>query len=95
MKPFAWDRKKNKDLKKNRNIGFEDIVEILIKEGPVNVFDHPRPEKYPGQKIFAVRAKGYVFLVPFIETKDTIFLKTIFPSRKAKKKFLKNGEGNV
>ena len=34
----------------------------------------------------------YVFLVPFIETGDEIFLKTIIPSRKATRQYL--GDSN-
>ncbi len=31
----------------------------------------------------------YAYLVPFVETKDQIFLKTIIPSRKATRKYMK------
>ncbi|MFN5609857.1 MAG: toxin, partial [Pseudanabaena sp.] len=42
--------------------------------------------------ISAVAVEGYVYLVPFVETEEGIFLKTIIPSRKATKKYL--GETN-
>jgi hypothetical protein len=41
----------------------------------------------PGQKISVVRIEGYVYLVPFVESKNEIFLTTIIPSRKATKKY--------
>jgi len=50
------------------------------------VYDHPNQEKYPGQKISAVIVEDYVYLVPFIESEDGMFLKTIIPSRKATKR---------
>jgi hypothetical protein len=41
--------------------------------------------------MYVVRINDYIYLVPFVEKdKYTVFLKTIFPSRKAKKQYLKN-----
>ena len=31
---------------------------------------------------------GYVYLVPYLKTRDTRFLKTIIPSRKATREYL-------
>jgi hypothetical protein len=36
-----------------------------------------------------VAADGYVYLVPFVEEPDHFFLKTIIPSRKATRDYLK------
>ena len=36
--------------------------------------------------------EDYLYLVPFVESEEEVFLKTIIPSRKAKKKF--GGAGN-
>jgi hypothetical protein len=36
-----------------------------------------------------VQVDNYIYLVPFIETESDIFLKTIIPSRKATRKYLK------
>lgn len=35
-----------------------------------------------------VNVEGYVCLVPFVETEEKVFLKTIIPSRKLTKKYL-------
>jgi hypothetical protein len=35
-----------------------------------------------------VRRDDYVYLVPFVEDEQTVFLKTIIPSRKATKQYL-------
>jgi hypothetical protein len=40
------------------------------------------PHRYPEQRILIVRLNGYVYLVPFVETDEHFFLKTIIPSRK-------------
>jgi hypothetical protein len=39
-----------------------------------------------------VRIDDYAYLVPFVEDDDEVFLKTIIPSRKATKKYLKGSE---
>ena len=44
---------------------------------------------YPNQKIFVLEIDNYVYLAPFVENEDEIFLKTIIPSRKFTKKYLK------
>jgi len=36
-----------------------------------------------------VEINNYAYLVPFVETDEEIFLKTIIPSRKATKKYLR------
>ncbi len=91
-KIFVWDEDKNALLKRKRGISFEDVAESLAERGPLWIDDHPRPENYPGQKLFAVLIGDYVFIVPFQETEDTIILKTIFPSRKATKIYRESRE---
>jgi hypothetical protein len=49
---------------------------------------HPNSEKYPSQRIFIVEIDQYAYLVPFVETDQEIFLKTIIPSRKMTKQYL-------
>jgi len=90
MKYFDWSIEKNERLRVERGIGFEEIV-IAINEG--NILDtllHPKQRKYPGQKIYVIQIGQYVYLVPFIENNERVFLKTIFPSRKATKNYLTN-----
>lgn len=44
--------------------------------------------KYPGQKMMVVELGQYAYLIPYVETEEHLFLKTIIPSRKATKKYL-------
>ena len=93
MKVFNWNTEKNEWLKKNRDIGFEDIV-FLIAEGFLIEIVQNAVKKYENQKIFVLKYRSYIYLVPFVENQEGIFLKTIIPSRKATKKYLggkKNG----
>ena len=88
MKYFDWDDVKNDILKNERNISFE-IITIQIETGKLlDVLGHPNQKRYKNQKLFVVEYEGYVYLVPFIEDEEKIFLKTIIPSRKATKKYL-------
>ncbi len=89
MKYYNWNTDKNEELKKTRNISFEEIVLAICNDSIIDVYEHPNQSKYPGQKIYAVSYNEYIYLIPFIETETEFFLKTIIPSRKATKKYLK------
>ncbi|MBM4271656.1 MAG: toxin [Deltaproteobacteria bacterium] len=89
MKPFRWNREKNEQLKVERAISFEEIVLSIESEGLLDILKHPDQEKHPNQLVFVVVVFGYVYLVPFVEEADYYFLKTIIPSRKAKKDYLR------
>ncbi|MEW6401377.1 MAG: toxin [Chloroflexota bacterium] len=92
MKYFAWNEEKNELLKEERQISFEDVVFYISQGFLLDVLEHPNHEKYQGQKIFVVEIDEYAYLVPFVEDEREIFLKTIIPSRKATKKYLKGSE---
>ena len=60
-----------------------------IMSGDVlDTFDHPNQERYRGQQIHIIAIEDYVYLVPFVESEEEVFLKTIIPSRKATKSYL-------
>lgn len=92
MKYFSWNEEKNDLLKSERQVSFVDVVFYIEKGFLLDVLEHPNQEKYKGQKIFVVQIDDYVHLVPFVENEHEIFLKTIIPSRKATKKYLKGSE---
>ncbi len=85
-KDFRFSADKNAWLIKERGISFEEIVAAMDNGYLLDVIDHPNQSKYDHQQMYVVHAQNYVYLVPFVETSDTeVFLKTIFPSRKATK----------
>jgi hypothetical protein len=92
MKYFSWSEEKNEILKTERQVSFEDVVFYIEQGYLLDVLEHPNQEKYKGQKMFVVQIEDYVYLVPFIEDDHEIFLKTIIPSRKATKNYLKGSE---
>jgi uncharacterized DUF497 family protein len=91
MKSFQWNAEKNAELVRTRGVSFEQIVVALESNGLLDVLDHPNPQKYPNQKIMVVSWDGYAHLVPFVEQDDHFFLKTVIPSRKATRDYLKQG----
>jgi uncharacterized DUF497 family protein len=88
MKNYYWNEEKNNWLKQERNISFEEVIQAINYGDLLDVIKHPNSEKYAHQSIFIVKIKNYIYCVPYVENKDDIFLKTIFPSRKMSKIYL-------
>jgi uncharacterized DUF497 family protein len=90
MKVFRWDNEKNEWLKENRGVSFEQVV-ILMERGDIlETIEHPNQNKYPGQRIAALKIDDYAYLVPYVQESEGIFLKTIIPSRKATNKYVRS-----
>ena len=89
MKSINWNFDKNQQLADERGISFEDVV-VYIQQGEIlDIVEHPNQEKYPNQRMFVLNMDDYVYLVPYIEDRKEIFLKTIIPSRKATRMYLR------
>lgn len=91
MKQFNWNTEKNQALIAERGISFEDVLYAIQSGDLLDDVAHPNPDKYSNQKMFVVDVDDYVYLVPYVETSEEIFLKTIIPSRKATKHYLRGG----
>ena len=87
MKIIRWNSEKNEKLKRERGTTFEEVVYHIEQGDLIDIAEHPNQTRYPGQQIYVIRLHEYVYSVPFIETEDEIFLKTIIPSRKAAKEY--------
>ena len=88
MKPIEWNQDKDELLKRTRGVSFEQITEAITKNGGlIKVIRNS--ENYPNQKVFIVRMNNYIYCAPFVEDAKKIFLKTIFPSSKLTKLFIK------
>ena len=83
VKKFTWSEKKNKWLKKHRNISFEEVLERIAD----HILDVKGNIKHKDQKLFIIDIHNYPWVVPFKETKDEIFLITAFPDRRLKEEF--------
>ena len=89
MDNFVWNRDKNKKLIEERGISFELAVEAILSDDLIKVEKNPS-RKHPNQQMYIIIINKYCYLVPFVKEKEKIFLKTIIPSRKATKKYIKN-----
>ena len=87
---IQFSKEKNIILKQDRNISFEDIIVAINSNKVVDIINHTNLEKYPNQKMLIVNITNYIYIVPFVRTEKDIFLKTIIPSRKMTKKYLKD-----
>ena len=88
-KSIRYSLEKNEILKSERDISFEDVILALESGYLLDDIMHPNREKYPNQNIFIIliQIKDYVYLVPYVEDEESIFLETIIPSRKMNKKY--------
>lgn len=89
MKYFDWDQLKNAVLKAEREICFEDIITAIDQEQLLDDIAHPNARQYPHQRLLIVQINNYAYVVPYVEDEVKIFFKTIIPSRKATRKYLK------
>ena len=89
---IIWDDEKNRKLKKERKLSFEEIERLILERKYIDILKHP---KHPGQNVFIVPIKGYIHAVPFmLDGENNIVLKTAFPSRKFHKKYAKKDNEN-
>lgn len=84
MKDIRWSPLKSERLKVVRGVSFEELISSEL----VSVKKHP---KRADQNIMLFKYKGYIWVVPYVEEKDYIFLKTLYPSRKFTK-FYRGGK---
>jgi uncharacterized DUF497 family protein len=89
MKVFNWNPEKNRQLIEERGRSFEEAVFHIENGGLLDDICHPNAVEYPNQKVFIVEIDQYVYLVPYVETDDEFFLKTVIPSRKFTKLYLR------
>jgi uncharacterized DUF497 family protein len=91
MAYFSWNYDKNRQMKAERGVSFEEVVFCLERGQLLDIVEHPNQERYGGQRIFTVEIRQYAYLVPFVQTEREVFLKTIIPSRKATRDYPRGG----
>ena len=80
---YAFDPDKNAWLIQERGISFEQIIALIEGGQLIRVLEHHDRERYPNQLLYEVDVDGYVYVVPVVREHQALFLKTIYPSRKA------------
>lgn len=86
MKYHDWDEDKNMKLIQERGVSFEMCLALISQNNILATVQNKAP--YEHQSVYVLNLEGYIYLVPFVEDMEKIFLKTIIPSRKATKKYL-------
>jgi hypothetical protein len=89
MKRHAWGHEKASLVLGNETrggVGFEECVAAIEDNRILDIVEN---ENYPGQKMYVLDINSYAYVVPFVESDDEIFLKTMFPSRKFTKRYLR------
>jgi hypothetical protein len=79
-----WNPEKNEQLRLERRLSFEDVVAEMEAGRILDDFDHP---VRAGQRILAVEIGGYVCAVPYVQDRNTMFLKTIYRDRNLNRKY--------
>ena len=82
MKEIRWNKLKSERLKLVRGVSFEEII----------ASEFIKFEQHPGraaQSIMLFKHKGYIWVVPYVESEEYRFLKTLYPSRKYTKLYKK------
>jgi len=85
---FDWNDDKNTLLKENRNICFEDVVTSIQEDKLLDIVKN-QSANHQSQYCLIVEIMNYAYIVPFVKEGETFFLKTIYPSRKQTKKYIK------
>src|SRR5260370_12033002 len=83
---YAFDPQKNLWLVQERGISFEQIIALIASSKLIQVLEHPNAERYPNQLLYEVDVDGYVHVVPVVREGRSLFLKTIYPTRKPPRK---------
>ena len=85
---YKFSAEKNALLKKQRGIGFDDIIFLLENDCLLEIA-HNKSSNHLNQEIIVIRINEYAYIVPFVRNGDEVFMKTIYPSRIMTEKHLK------
>lgn len=88
IRDVRWNAEKDLALRSDPDRGGIGLAEcaVAIEEGRI-LDDLPNPAR-PGQRIFVLEINDYAYVVPYVSDGNAIFLKTMFPSRKHRARYL-------
>jgi hypothetical protein len=87
VKPYRWSAEKDQKLRSERGLGFEEAVKRLQEGGLLDMIRHPDQRRFPHQHVYVFEKDGDIWCMPFVEDANSLFLKTIYRSRKLRKKY--------
>jgi uncharacterized DUF497 family protein len=89
MVTYRWNNEKNKILKQNRGVTFEQAIMHIENGDVLDIIGHPNKTKYPAQQVLVININQYAYAVPFVQQGQERLLKTIVPSHKLTKLYLR------
>jgi len=88
---FNWSDEKNVLLKRERNVCFEDVVTAIKNNRLLDIIKN-QSKNHQDQHCLIIDISSSAYIVPFVKENQTLFLKTIYKSRKQTKKYFKGVE---
>ncbi|MGM0623612.1 MAG: hypothetical protein ACQESH_06270 [Campylobacterota bacterium] len=52
---YNFNHEKNVQLKRERNICFEDVIAAIEEDALLDIIKHPKSDVYPHQKIYIIK----------------------------------------
>lgn len=94
-KKFRFNEEKNLKLIETRQVSFVQIIDAIM-DGKVLAFkQHHNQKDYPNQNVIFVHINEKVYYVPCVyESNNSMFLKTAYPSSKARDLFFPDYKKN-
>ena len=77
---ISWNEEKNRILKVERGISFEEVVAAIENGRVLDDVEHP-DASWSHQRILVVDIDGYACGVPYVQDGEVMFLKTIYRNR--------------
>ena len=81
-KAVRWDPQKSDLLKRTRGASFGEVL-------TGGILDIQRHKTRHHQKVLTVQYQGDIWAIPFIEEDNYLFFKTMYRSRKHRKRFVR------
>ena len=90
---ITYSEEKNLLLKATRGTGFDEVLDAIRKGGLMADIAHPNRIR-SHQRLYVVKIGKYAYAVPYVidAKKNTIFLKTAYPSRVLTRKYIKGDD---
>lgn len=82
---YEWDEEKNKRLQRERGVSFETIIAAIESGGLLDIVVNKKPREH--QRLYVVCIGEEVYVVPTVSNERAVFMKTIYPSRRMRKKY--------
>lgn len=85
---IEWSPTKNAELKARYGFRFERVLVALEQGALLDERAHPDRQRYAHQRQLVVAIDDYAWVVPLVTDGRIMFLKTLYPSRKATRDYL-------